>query len=309
MKSARLLLLPLLLIPLIALFSMSACTAGGTSTGTIPIQSAPQGELSQQELEQIYSDSMMNQANLDFYKFNVDMDIITDIIGGESGKMTIFSESTGAANLIANQSKMQMQMDMTAEGLGYEGGEQSISYDMYQMTDWIYMRMEVPGMGEQWIKMPVSEELNERVDLVDQQLGPLEGAVGIELQGYANVDGEECYVLSLTPDMEKLMDWLSQQQGGTPGFEWGDIPNAANIFDKLEYTYYVTKDTRLPKRVVANMLVRMTAEQAGVYDNSFDMMTMNISMDMTLYDFDQPFSIDLPDEAEDAIQVSEDMFS
>ena len=308
MKTVRFVLLSLLLVPIITLFSMTGCATDGTDGGIVPIQPVAQGELSQQQIEQIFYDSMANQTNLNFYKFNMAMDMITDVIGAESGKMTVLTTSNGAANLASNQLQMQMEMDMSMEGLGYEGGSQSLTYDVYQMTDWIYMRMEVPGMGEQWVKMPVSEDLNEQLDLVDQQLEPLESAVEIELLEYANVDGEECYVLSLIPDMDKLMDWLEEQQGATQDIDWGDIADVSDVFDRLEYTYYITKDSKLPKRLIVNMILELTPEQAGIYDNSFDQMIINISMDMTLYDFDEPFSIVLPDGAENAETVSQNMF-
>ena len=309
MKKVRIVLLPLILVSIIALFTMTGCGSGTTPTGTAPTQAAPQGELSQQQLEQIFSDSMMNEANLNTYRFDMDMDIITNVTGGsEAGKMTMLSKSNGAANMASNQLQIQMEMDMSMEGLGYEDGSQSLTYDVYQMADWTYMRMEIPEAGEQWVKMPTSEKIDEQLNFVDQQLGPLESAVDIKLQGYANVDGVECYVLSIVPDMEKLTEWISRQQGTAQNIEWGDIPDLSDVFDTLEYTYYITIDSKLPKKLVVNMQMELTAEQLGEGGDNFDRMLMNISIDMTLYDYNEPFSINLPDEAEDARQVSEDMF-
>ena len=287
---------------------MTSCATGGAGSGTIPIQEAPQGEVSQQQLEQIFSDSIMNQTNLNTYKFDMVMDIITDIIGAESGKMAILTKSSGAANLAYKQMQTKMEMDVKAEGLGQEDISQSLIYDIYQMTDWIYMKMEVPGMGEQWIKMPVSDKLNEKLDLVDQQLGPLEGTVKLELQGYANVDGAECYVISIVPDTEKLTEWISEQQGATQGIDWGNISDLSDIFKKIEYTCYVTKDSNLVKKLVVNMQMELTPEQMGETGGSFDKMAMSISVDMTLYGHNESFSINLPDEAQNAMEVSEDMF-
>ena len=309
MKTVRFVLLSLLLVPIITLFSMTGCATDGTDGGIVPIQPVAQGELSQQQIEQIFYDSMANQTNLNFYKFNMDMDMITDVIGAESGKMTVLTTSNGAANLASNQLQMQMEMDMSMEGLGDEGGSQSIAYDIYQMADWVYMRMEISGMGEQWIKTPTSEETYEQLDLVNQQLGPLESAVDIEFMGYANVDGEECYVLSLVPDMNNLTDWLNQQQGaGTQDINWGNISDLSDVFKKLEYTYYITRDTKLPKRLIVDMQMELTSEQTGLSGGDYDKMTMDISVDMTLYDYNEPFSIDLPDEAENAMEAPESMY-
>lgn len=303
MKTVKIVLLPLILASIIALFSMTGCATGGTT----PTLGAPHEELSQQQLQQIFSDSIKNEANLNTYKFDMEMDMITDITGAESGKMTILTKSSGATNLASKQTQMKMEMEMSAEGLGQEGGSQSLIYDIYQMTDWIYMKMEVPGIGEQWMKMPASDKLSEQLDFVDQQLGPLEGAVGIELKGYANVDGVECYVLSIVPDMEKLMEWISEQQGATQDINWGNISDLSDIYKQLEYTYYITKDSKLPKKLVVNMQMEFTPEQVVETGGSFDKMTLNISVDMTLSDFNKPFSINLPDEAKNAMEAPENM--
>jgi hypothetical protein len=308
MTIVKFVLLPLLLTTIIALFSMTGCASGGTTPPiSTPTPGTSQGELSQQELEQIFSESIVNETNLNTYKFNMDMGMITNIIGPELGKMTVTTKSNGAANLTSHQMQMKMKMDISVEGLGYEGGSQSLAYDIYQMTDWVYMRMELSGMGEQWMKMPASDELNKRIDLVDQQLAPLESAIALKLLGYANVDGEECYAISVVPDMGKLTDWLSEQKGTTQDINWGNIPNLSDVFKKLEYTYYVTKDTKLAKKLIVDMQLELTPEQTGESKESYQKMIMNISVDMTLSDFNEPFSINLPDEAENAPVVSENM--
>jgi len=185
--------------------------------------------MSQAQLEAILDESIANQESINTYRFDVDMDMITDVVGGyEAGKMTISTKSNGAANLASNQMQMNMEMTMVLEGFEEQNGSQDLTYDMYVYPDYTYMRMEVPGMGEQWMKMATTEDL--QVDLntnmVDQQLGPLESAIEIELLWYEDVDGEECYVLSIVPDMEVLMQWVAQQQSSTQDLDWDEIAMA-----------------------------------------------------------------------------------
>lgn len=310
MKTVKIVLMPLLLASIIALFSITGCAGTGTTPQiTTPSAAATQEELNQQELEEILYASMTNEANLDTYTFIMDMDINTDVIGEESVKMIVSTKSNGAADLASGQMHMRMEMEMSAEGIGYEAGTQSLAYDVYQITDWIYMKMEVSGMGEQWMKIRASEEMNEKLNLVDQQLEPLGSAIELKLLGYADVDGEECYVISIVPDIGKITQWLSEQQGAAiQDIDWADIPNLSDVFKNLEYTYYVTKNSRLPKKLVLNMQMEMTPLQLGEFNANYDKMIMNISLDMTLSDFNEPSSITLPDEAQDATEVSEDMF-
>lgn len=310
MKKLRIVLLPVILASIIALFSMTGCATGATTpAGTTPIAAAPQEELSQQQLQQVLSDCLVNQESLNTYKYDLDMDMIMTISGGaQSGKMTVTTKSSGAIKPVSHEMQATMEMTMNAEGVaGYEDSSQTITYDAYQMADWVYMRMEVPGMGEQWMKMPVTEDLAVKLNLVDQQLGPLESVIKIELKGYTSVDGEECYVLSLVPDMAELTQWVSEQQGATQDIDWGEISNLSDVFKKLEYTCYIAKDSKLLKKLTINMQMNFAPEQMGISEDA-DSVTMNISIDMTLSDHNVPFTINLPEEAENAMEVSPDMF-
>ena len=309
MKTAKIVLLPLILVSIIALFSFSGCASDGAEPpGTT---SAIQDGMSQAQLDAILAESITNQENINTYRFDLDMDMITDIVGGyEAGEMTILTRSHGATNLASNQMQISMEMSLSMEGFGEESGSQDLNYDMYIYPDWTYMRMEVPGMGEQWMKMPTTEDMqaNFNTNMVDQQLEPLESAVETELLRYEEVDGVECYVLSIVPDMEELMQWVSQQQGSTQNVDWQDIAMVTDAFKKLTYICYITKDTSMLKRIVIEMEMEFTPEQAGVSASDFDTTTMIIDMDMKLYDYNEPFSIDLPDEAENAIEAPAGMF-
>jgi hypothetical protein len=201
-------------------------------------------------------------------------------------------------------------MSINMEGFAEQNGSQDFTYDVYMYPDWVYARMEVPGMGEQWMKMPTTEELEVsfNTDTVNQQTELLESALELTLLRYEDVDGEECYVISVVPDMAEFMGWVSQQQGSTQDIDWDQMSMIADIYKRFEYTCYITKDTNMLKRIVVEMEMEFTPEQAGVSSSEFDTMTMIMNMDMKVYDYNVPFSIDLPEEAEDAIEASDDMF-
>jgi hypothetical protein len=308
-KGIKLLILPLTLISVIALFSFTGCTGDGPAPGGAT--TAVQNGLSQAELEALIAESIANQEGINTYRFDMDMDMITDVVGGyEDSKMSIFSKSNGATNLVSNQMQMNMEMSMDLEGFGEESGSQDLIYDIYMYPDWTYIRMEVPGMGEQWVKMQTTEDIREsfNTNMVNQQIGPLESALELELLRYEDVDGEECYVISIVPDMEDFMEWVAQQQGSTQGLEWEEMAMVTDAFKKLDYVCYITKDTKMLKRIVLEMEMEFTPEQAGALASAFDTMKMIINMDMRMYNINEPFSVDLPGEAENAMEVSSDMF-
>jgi len=165
--------------------------------------------------------------------------------------------------------------------------------------------MNIPEMGEHWMKMSLSEELKEEFDLnmVDQQLMPLESPVEIELTGYEIFDGSECYVLNIVPDMPSLIQWLGQHKMVNMEVDWESMEAIADAFKELSYVCWIAKDSKLMKRLKADMLMEITGEQTGFPDSDFDKMTMDMSTDMAMFDYNEPVSIVLPDEAKNAMEM------
>jgi hypothetical protein len=296
-KMVRIALLPILLMSITALFSVTGCATDGVG----PAEPLPEG-ISQQDLEEILNDATTNYALLDTCKFDIDMDISTEIIGGSTpGEMTMYSRISGGMNKSSQQ--IQMNMDMSVEGTGL--GSQNVYAEMYIFPDWTYMKMEVPGMGEQWVKMETTEDLAAALntEAVDQQIGMLDSPLEVTYLRSESVDGLDCYVLSITPNVGELTDWIDQQNTGVDDIDWDEFLDVYSIFTKFSYICYVVKDTRIMKKLVLEMEMEYTSEQMGDYYADFDTQTMYIYMNMNIYDHNEPFSVTLPDEAENAEEM------
>jgi hypothetical protein len=130
MKGIKLVILPLVLVSVIGLFCFSGC--GGDGSGpegsTYPVENG----MSQAQLESLLNESIANQETVNTYRFEMDMDMITDVVGGfDAGKMTIYSRSSGTTNLASDQMQMNVEMSLILEGFGEESGSQDINYDIY----------------------------------------------------------------------------------------------------------------------------------------------------------------------------------
>jgi hypothetical protein len=309
-KATRIILLPLLLTIILALSSIYGCTGGVIQSGTSAAPGATgETSLSQQQLEQIIADSLTTFKSLNTYKFNMNMDMSMTASGGkEPGEMTIKTKADGAMDTSSQQMHMNMSMSMEG-GPEVQVGPQEMAYELYVLSDYIYMNFNVAGMGNQWLKMPVTDEVSAKfgLNLASQQMGPLESPVKIECLRSESVDGIDCYVISVTPNLEKMGQWLMENQRTTEGIDWGNMVKISDMFKKMEYVCYVAKDSNYLLKMVSNMVFEFNSEQAGLGAGEFDKMTMEISADMKLYDHNQPLSITLPDEAANAMEVSEDM--
>lgn len=299
-KRLKILALPLLLAAILAAPSFSGCgEKAGETEGTAA------GGLTTQELQQVVADSMSAVKNATSYGFSLDMDINAEATGGsQAGKMGMTIKSDGDADIAANNMKMNLDMSIDSS-IPENEGSQSVSAEIYMLTDWMYMKMDITGMGEKWYKTPVTDEVKQAYDLdmVSQQLAPLESMGEIKFVKYESVDGSQCYVLKIVPDLVSMKDWLEQQQMTTGTFDWSQVENLEDVFKELSYTVWIAKDTKLMKKLNMTMGIEMTPEQAGASESDFDKMTMNIELEMEIQKYNEPVTITLPDEAENATEM------
>jgi hypothetical protein len=294
-RRVKVLALPLLMGVILAALSFSGCQEKATQTE----------DANQLDLSQILSDAMLAMKDASSYTYSMEMDMDMEATGGSSaGTVSMSMESDGVTDFADNQMQMNLVMSMDQDIPGMEG---SIEYkaEMYVLTDWIYMKLDIAGMDKQWVKMPMSDELMEAYNLnaVEQQFEPLERATQIEYIKSETVDSSDCYVLKIVPDLAAMEEWLDTQQMTSGAFDWSKIENLEDIFKKLAYNVWIAKDTKLIKKMNIQMTMVLSAAQLDVDESEFDKMTMDAEIDMTLQHYNEPVSITLPDEAEDAVEM------
>jgi hypothetical protein len=305
MKLNRYFIIPLLLV-IVALLLVPGCKEKEETEPTATPTATD--ELSQEQMQQILADTITSTLNVYTYKFEMSMTTDMETTGGtQAGKLNMVMNVSGAYDQTNKNMQMTMDMNMESDFPEFEEEMQDMSVEMYMVEESMYMKMDMPMVGEQWLKMPVSEEMTEAYnsDMVGDQLKMLEGAGKIEFLRYEVVDGADCYVFKLVPDMQKIMDWVGQQPVTGAELDSGSISNIADVFKDLTYTIWIARDSKLTQKMDANILMEFNAEQYGAESGEFDGMRMNMVMGMRMYNYNKPVSIILPEEAEDAIDMSE----
>lgn len=257
--------------------------------------------LSSEQIDQIITEAVDALAEAETYKFDTDMSITMDVIGGtEPGRMSMGADGTGAIDSVNREMQMAMNMTMNVPGQS----EQEMGMEIYIVGEWVYVKMSVPLMGEQWMKTKLTPEMWEMQKQVDQQIELLKTATEVKLVGSELVDGTDCYVFDIIPDVEKLAEFLAQQQG-MQGMDLEDIENLEELFEKTSMSIreWIAKDSSLLMRAQAHMLMEVTPEDVELTLEDFDRMTMDFSIDMTIRDYNQPITIELPPEALQAPEI------
>lgn len=236
----------------------------------------------------------------EFETCELDMDMVMEmrITGlGQSVGMTLTMDGEGAVDELNR--RMRLDMGMDTEMTGQE--PQHMQTEIYIVDDYVYMNAVASGEPPGWVKFPLPEGYWEELDIALQQVDILVD-VEVDLVGTESVDGTDCYVLDVTPTLEKL--WAMVELGGA----FGELPpglDLEQLISDYSLTQWVAKDTFSTPKVSMSMEMVFTPESLGVppeIAEDFDAVA-DVEMTILQRNINQPVTIELPPEAEEAEEV------
>jgi len=283
----------------IALIALSillvAAFACGTTEGPVETPTPVSGVTA----EQIRDQTIAACDELDTCQFQMDMTMDMSVTAEE--KITNFLMAVNADGAMDRPSEnLYMDIYMTLEIPGVEHMQASI--EAYIVEDWIYMGQEFPPEPAVWTKSPLTEDEWEKQDIASQQLDLLLDFEA-ELLGTEAVDGTECYVLKLTPDMEEL--WALLQWAGAEGGLPPDLDLEEVIAD-FSVMQWIAKDTYFIRKTTVNLLMVFTPESLGLTPEPYSSFvpTADMAITIIMHHINQPVTIELPPEAAEAEEMS-----
>lgn len=254
-------------------------------------------KLPQEEIDQIIAGALA--ASYDTVSFDMGVPMTVEAEGGDApGTMTVDMSGTGFIDIINQAMRMTIEMDMSIPG----AGPQDINAEIYVLEGWMYTGVDVPDMGEQWQKMELTEEMWQQQDQVGQYVELLATAVEVDYKGTETVNGVECYVFEIEPDMDNLTEILSQETSTLGIINLSGL-DLAELYQELSVKEWLAKDSYLLQKTEIELVMEVRPGDVGATGDDFDKMTIDIGMTMRFYDYDQPFTVVLPPEALDAEEV------
>jgi hypothetical protein len=248
--------------------------------------------------QEIVSGVIENLDDIKTYQFDLDMTMdMASEADGEAFEMTMVMDGSGTLDLDNKQMGMDMTMNMAVTG----EDEMEVAMEMYLIGDMMYMMLDVPEMEAMWMKSEMPEGYWEDMSQVEPQIELLEVAQ-VEVIGSERVGGTDCYVLQLTPDIEQLWQIVMQQAEMA-----GEMPDVneeffEEMFRSFSVKQWIAKDTNFLTKVEIDMAVELTPEAMGSPEEE-GILTMDIAMVLLVHDYNQPVSIVLPPEAEEAVEM------
>lgn len=260
--------------------------------------------------EEIADAAVAVYAGLDTYQFDMDMTMEIDITTAEGvveGRVTV--KVNGASDK-ANQKKY-LNMQMSADYP--EAVEEEV--EQYTIDDYMYLKMDVPGEPPKWVKWKLCRPCGGgEEDIVSQQVNLLKNATDVKHIDTETLDGTECYVLEVRPGLEKLWQWIQEQQmigerlpnlGSDPEQVINDFSINQWIAKDTYFTLKSTLDMTLSFSLRASSLLASACPSCGPippFPADF-VRTCDITVTVVVYDINEPVTIELPPEAEGAGEV------
>ncbi len=227
--------------------------------------------------------------NIRTYQFDIDETVdTTDGVGEEEHSSTL--SSSGAVDVENRQLRVDTSISETGQPEIVWGGEQ------YFIDGMLYVKPKDPAEESEWMKGEAPEgwwEGMQQAGLVESQIELLKAAQ-VEVISSESVGGIDCYALKVTPDLEKL--W--QLFNNLIFQEVTDVTEEylQEIFHSFSIKQWVAKDTYFLMKAEIDIATEFPPEEPGPS-------TIDIAMVLLSYNYNQPVSIVLPPEAEEAIEM------
>lgn len=254
--------------------------------------------LTQEEIDQIVANA--TTAQFDTVNLDIDTQMVVEVVGGsEAGEMTMVADGIGVMDMANKEMQMTMNMAINIP----EMGEREMAVEVFFVGEWMYSGIDIPDIGEQWIKVKATQDIWQQQSQIDQQIEFLKTAVEVKSLPGETVNGADCYVFEVIPSIEALGELLSQQTSSMGGMDFSQF-NLADLFQEMSVKEWIAKDSYQVMKTEIDMLMQISPEAVGATEADFEKMTMDMNMGVRFYDYNQPVSITLPQEALNAQETS-----
>lgn len=259
---------------------------------------APEEKMTAEEIR----DAVVEAAgNITTVQYDMDMDM------SFSGEMTMpATMSDIVMSGIVDEVNQEMKMSMTLDLPPEQGGPMEM--EMYVVADVMYQQIPIPGMPAIWGKLELPEEYWEEASVIGRAIELLESAQA-ELLGTEGVGGTDCYLLKVEPDVEKLWEKMMQQIAMFGVVEeamlaMSDLEEFEEMVESFSVKEWVAKDTFFLMKDETQMTMVMGPEAMNLPlgEEEFEV-TMDMEVSTEYWNYNQPVSIELPAEAEEAVEM------
>jgi outer membrane lipoprotein-sorting protein len=244
--------------------------------------------------EQVLENTLAAQA--DVASFRLDATLTVDVQSSDT-EGAISLDANCAVDLADREAEAAADLSLQMTGLAITAEMQA-----YVVDNYTYIMTSMFGQTE-WTKQAITADTWQTIEDGQYQIQGLLESVAAELVKEENLNGVGCYVLELTPDLDQLQQALMEQPGIGEGL--AEMPDLDSMVQEMTLKIWVDKETFFLMKANISMTLVMDPETMGMSEGE-GTATIELSLELLAYDYNQPISIDLPSEAQSATEGSSD---
>ncbi len=244
--------------------------------------------------------------NIRTYQFELDMTMYA--VGeaeGEAHEQTMTMDNRGTLDL--ENVQLEADLNLNTNIVAPVEEEIEMGVEMYIIDGMMYAKPEAPGEEPTWMKSELPAEGWE----IHKGLSGLENykellaTAQLEVIGSEKVKGVDCYVLEVTPDLGQLYQTVINPTGvsGTEAMLLPTVPEELleEMFLSFSVKQWVAKDTYFLMKAEIDVSMETTPELMDYLGEEGET-SIDITLIFLAYNYNQPVSIVLPPEAEEATE-------
>lgn len=242
--------------------------------------------------EQILEKTLAAQEDVNSFRLDATLTVDVQSSGTET---TISADANCAVDVADREMEAIADVDLQMPGMTL-----TAEMEAYVVDNYAYVMTSVLGQT-QWMKQAMPADAWQNIENSQYQVEGLLESVEAEIVKEENLNGVDCYVLELTPDLDELQQALMEQPGIGAGL--AEMPDLDSIVQKMTFKVWVAKDTFFLMKADIGMTLVMDPETMGMPAGE-GTATIELSLQMVASDYNQPISVDLPPEAQSASEAS-----
>jgi len=237
-------------------------------------------------------------SKLSSFQFSLDMQArISGTMDNQAQETSITASGQGSGDVAAH--KMQANFKADIETSNQTKMSSPVVY--YMVDGWQYVQVSTPFTGAQWMKIKVDPGSHPAGDQYTSALAMMKSAVKVILKGTEDVEGESCYVLEVRPDLKAISEWLKSfpQTAGSQSEVMADI-DLSKFVKTLSIKEYIDVESYLLNKCEISASIAVDGADFDNAKHAGDNVLVDVSQTLSMTQYNQPVTITLPPEAENA---------
>jgi hypothetical protein len=299
-------LLKQVLLPAVALLLIVVPVAGCAGSGSAAPPAKDPATFTDQEVRDIVAAAVNNVATASSFTGNL-FTAADYSSRADSGLQPTTSSLNATMTADRANGRAEIKLGITVSSSDMGGALQALDADTYLYSDYLYVTM-TDLADNQWFKLPVTDTVLEvfSARVIDNEVAMYDKPAEVHYVRNETYNGADCYVISVVPNDGELLKNAQRQQPQGVDVDWSQVTDISQLYEDDTYLVWIETATGRLVKAQNQVTTNFGSVPAFASDPVLSGIYMTSSGVVTLSNYNQKVTINLPEAAQQAIEVSPD---